>query len=205
VQVTEQPIRIIRYFCSARDDSDNRPDCETVIRSIIGQLSWRPDYSVAQSTSDLYNQKIKRPGPTDKLSLDEWIDVLVGLLVESYRLSGKVVILVDALDAFINHSEAEDFLFRMNTILRNNSNVFFLFSSHQTVRVASQIDASYLQTFTMDMIKTDPDMSKFIDTEIQARREANNRTKERDSALDSIFCMWFSHDWCIITLTLMIM
>jgi hypothetical protein len=167
LQTPDEPFRVIPYFCSTR--GTKRPDCETIIRSLVGKLSWRSGYSVAEPARSLHIKYTKRLKGYP--SIDDWQQVLGDVIVE-YGVSAKLVFLVDALDEFTDIAEGGHFLDRMRKVADKYPNVYLMITSHHYVRVDEYFDKSVLLQYEVKQSDTKKDMEAFIDTEIRFRRRA---------------------------------
>ncbi|KAI4639135.1 uncharacterized protein J4E78_010995 [Alternaria triticimaculans] len=161
MQVLEEPIRVIHYFCPT--GGTQRPDTETVVRSLIWKLSWKLDRSIAPLAYEFY--KNSTTGPEVKLSIEVWQDLL-DKVIDDCGESAKIVILVDALDAFTEPEEWANFLEIMETIAQDHPNVFFVFSSRQVVKVGIYFASPALVKYSVEPRDTEHDMKIFVDREI---------------------------------------
>jgi hypothetical protein len=181
IQLPEEPLRVIPYFCSGRVTDDKKPTYETVIRAIACKLSWMPDFSVAQPAKELYNRRTQ--GYETQASHDEWVKLLDDLLTGD----SKVVILVDALDAISTDHDGELFLEHMEKVIKDHPQIYFLFSSHANVRVQHYFSPDVLLEVEVKPTATVGDMVEFIKAKIEFRKP-----KEKDS----IFCSYRIHVYC---------
>ncbi|KAH8637878.1 hypothetical protein IG631_05648 [Alternaria alternata] len=164
LQTPYEPFRVISYFCSAR--GTKRPDCETVIRSLIRKLSWKSDYSVSESARSLYIKCTK--GLKNDLSTKDWQRALIDVIQE-YGKTARIVFLVDALDELADIEQWVDLLRCTREVTNECHNVYLIYTSHIQVVVDDYFDKSILLQYEVKQSDTKKDMENFIDKEIAFR------------------------------------
>jgi hypothetical protein len=180
----ENAVRIVPYFCSASSNGLERPDYQTIIRSLAQKLSWNPDYTVAQSAHDVWDECFQgNQSPSEPGRWQELLDTLISEIPEE----SVVVFLVDALDECANTEAIGDLLRFMNGALQKSTNIHVLFSSRQHVSVTRYLGDSLLYDIDLVPETTTADMTRFIQGEIDRRRPTEFKEGE------SIFCKFVSH------------
>ena len=173
-------MRIVPYFCTLGVASLQRPDYESIIRSICRSLSLRPDFTLDPTAQTLHSNAVSSQGSQNSFTTSAWEDLLHKLL--DGLTQSHVVFLVDGLDECKEEDEkdgdaAERLLDLMSEIMIKHSNVHLICSSHQQVRVPKYFQL--FQEVNVISSSTVEEMNVFIDGEIEWRRP---------KLQESIFC-----------------
>jgi hypothetical protein len=165
---------VIEYFCSASSTGTQRPDLETIIRSLAGKLSLTLDFDVSMPAQIEFHKNTPGYQP-------DWKQLLQDLIDEESQTC-DILFLVDALDECAE-TQDEAFLDFMKGVINPNSRpgVQFLFSARQHVSVKQYIDTQALHTVEVTASCTAKDMNTFVESEVECRRSR---------ASISIFCKW---------------
>jgi hypothetical protein len=117
----ERPLRVIEYSCSASSTGTQRPDLETVIRSLAGKLFLTLDFDMSVPAQIEHQKKDTPSHQTD------WEQLLRDLTDEESQTC-DILFLVDALDECAE-TQDEAFLDFMKDVINPTLDLVFNFFS----------------------------------------------------------------------------
>ena len=169
--------RICHFYCSAGTTS-TPPDSETIIRSLLRQMSLLPDFALSPAAVDMYHRHDSGQLQKTALSLGQW-KLLFEVVASSIRGQNPCVIFVDALDECAE-GQADVLLEFFGSLFEKVPNIFLFITSQLHVKVPIYIADAHLMTIQTGSMNTREDIAFYVETEI---RERANLPRQRKSGI----------------------